>query len=454
MITLPESFISSLQHCKGFDEDPFVAAHHSAAPVSIRINEEKMERFSAVFSAAETDGAVPWCPHAHYLKERPLFTLDPAFHAGTYYVQEASSMFIHHALEATLGNARGLSALDLCAAPGGKSTLLASMPQFSLVLANEIIQGRVAVLQENLIKWGAHHTLVSNNDPRDFERLGAFFDVVLVDAPCSGSGLFRKDHEAVSSWSTDQVSFCAARQQRILTDILPALKEGGILLYSTCSFSRQENEDNLDYLMQSGQLESLQLPFPEEWGIVPVQSDRFSAHGYRFYPDRLRGEGFFCAVFRKNGPETPVEPSAKRLVCSHDPGIAGPWIQDTDGLVFFQKENEVFALPEVNQVGLGVLQQQLRLRRSALRLGVQIRNGFVPDHELAMSLLWSASIDRLQLDKLQALDYLRRESIGVDLQSNGWKLVCYGETPLGWAKIVQGKMKNHYPMNWRILMRK
>lgn len=454
MITLPESFTSSLQRCKGFDEGSFVAAHQTAAPVSIRINAKKKERFAAVFSAAETDGAVPWCNHAFYLKERPAFTLDPVFHAGAYYVQEASSMFIHHALETTLGNARGMNVLDLCASPGGKSTLLASMPQFSLVLANEIIQGRVAALQENLIKWGAHHTLVSNNDPRDFERLGAFFDVVLVDAPCSGSGLFRKDHEAVASWSTDQVSFCAARQQRILTDILPALKEGGILLYSTCSFSRQENEDNLDYLMQSGQLESIQLPVPEEWGIVPVQSDRFAAHGYRFYPDQLKGEGFFCAVFRKIGPEAPVQPTTKSMVFGTDPGIAASWIQDAADLLFFKKENEVFAFPAANQFAFGLVQEQLRLRRSGLRLGVQIRNEFVPDHELAMSLLWSRSIERLPLDKPQALDYLRRESIVVDAQSNGWKLVCYGEMPLGWAKIVQGKLKNHYPMNWRILMRK
>lgn len=454
MSTIPAPFLFALQGCRGFNEDTFVSAHQQAAPVSIRVNTHKAHLTPTPFLELERDGEIPWCSDAFYLRQRPVFTLDPVFHAGAYYVQEASSMFIRHALETVLGGASGLTALDLCAAPGGKSTLLASMPQFALVLANEIIQSRVSVLQENTIKWGAHHVFVSNNDPRVFASMGECFDVVLVDAPCSGSGLFRKDSDAIQEWSPEQVGFCVARQQRILSDVLPSLKEGGVLVYSTCSFSPEENEANLDYLVQSGFLESVALDIPEGWGIVQTASAKYGAHGYRFYPDQVRGEGFFCAVFKKVGTHQGRVSPAKTIAFSSDPGIAKSWLRSAEGLVFYRKDSEVFACDESVHLQLEWMQQHLKLRRSGIRLGKQIRELFIPDHELAMSRLWSSSIDCLELGKAQALDYLRREAIDLSAVSSGWKMVCHASIPLGWAKIVHGKMKNHYPMPWRILMRK
>ncbi len=291
----PENFIASLSGEPGFEPVNFINAHQIIeSPTSIRINPFKK-------SALKTNGQVPWCSEGYYLDTRPSFTFDPLFHAGCYYVQEASSMFIDHILKYIRQNDdEPIKVLDLCAAPGGKSTLINSaIGSKDLLVANEIIKTRVPVLCDNLNRWGTPNIIVSNNDPKDFSRLDGFFDMILVDAPCSGSGMFRKDAAAMNEWSEANVNLCHQRQERILADVYPALKEGGYLIYSTCSYSHQENEDILDWLCTEFDMESIRIPINKDWGIEETQSVAQKAWGYRFYPGKVKGEGLFAACLKK-----------------------------------------------------------------------------------------------------------------------------------------------------------
>lgn len=257
---LPASFLKSLEGIPGYDRDAFENVHEAGRQVtSLRINPGKwadpdidklIEGFSLHQGRQIAASQIPWCVNGYYLSDRPSFTFDPYLHGGAYYVQEASSMFIGYALEKVCGKKKGLKALDLCAAPGGKTTLLASLPNISLLVSNELIRSRVPVLYENVVKWGAPHVFVSQNDPRDFQRLPGFFDILMVDAPCSGSGLFRRDPDAISEWSPNNVTLCSQRQQRILADAIPSLKDDGLLIYSTCSYSIEEDEHILDWLIK------------------------------------------------------------------------------------------------------------------------------------------------------------------------------------------------------------
>jgi 16S rRNA C967 or C1407 C5-methylase (RsmB/RsmF family) len=292
-LNLPEPFIRSLQHVKGFNEEAFKAVLASGTQItSVRLNPQKFKIHPADDGTKfKIDSDVPWSSNGYYLTERPSFTLDPLFHAGAYYVQEASSMFLEEALKQTVDLTQPLKILDLCAAPGGKSTLIQSVISAdSLLVSNEVIKARVNILSENIIKWGAANVIVTNNDPKDFQRVQNYFDVVVVDAPCSGSGLFRKDANAVNEWSENNVALCAQRQQRILGDIFPSLKQGGVLIYSTCSYSQQEDEEIADWLAAELKVESVKLNLPagqagveQGWGIVETVSERSGSFGYRFY---------------------------------------------------------------------------------------------------------------------------------------------------------------------------
>ena len=452
---LPESFLDSLAACPGMDREAFLRAHAHPAPISIRIHPQKVTHISGLrgLSSRQTAG-VDWCPHGYYLNERPSFTLDPLFHAGAYYVQEASSMFIHHAAQTVLGSTRGAIALDLCASPGGKATLLSTLPQLRCVLANEIIQSRIPALTENAVRWGTEKLLISNNDPQSLERLGAYFDLVLVDAPCSGSGLFRKDPDAIEEWNTELPGFCSARQQRILTSAMKTVKEGGYLIYSTCSYSPCENEENVDFILDSGEFQSIDVHPDPAWNIVVAATPRHNAIGYRFYPHHIMGEGFFCAVFQRTAPsgEMSTGSPASLSIMKNKSGLS-PWVTEKEGHVVFQWQDRLYLQAEENLSDLQHFRQQLRLKRSGISLGAFKRDDFIPDHELALSLQLGEQVRRLDLDLPSAVLYLKKEPIELADQQDGWACVTFAHLPLGWVKIVQGRCKNYYPMSSRILMR-
>ncbi|MFN5812728.1 MAG: methyltransferase RsmF C-terminal domain-like protein [Bacteroidota bacterium] len=449
---LPKAFIDSLDGCVGFNEASFVQAHELSPAISIRKNPFKVVDNTVLFKEFNA-GNVPWCLHGQYLKERPRFTLDPLLHAGAYYVQEASSMFLYHVVENILAEQKNLKVLDLCASPGGKSTLLASMKQFDLVLSNEIISTRLPALNENIVKWGSSKSLISNNDPKDFQVLGEIFDAVLVDAPCSGSGLFRKDPSALGEWSTNHVGFCAVRQQRILHDAMAVLKPGGHLIYSTCSYSREENEGNIDFLLDSGMLTSVKVDIPAKWGIVQTASDRKGGIGYRFYPDQLQGEGFFCSIFQKTSSSDVHlrNPSNHIMHQYKNTSELQDWA-DTNQLHVFEEDGILLGLNESIAESRSFFKQHLRLRKSGVKLGASMKKGFVPDHELALSDLVSSDQRRMDLSKKEALQFLRKEEVEIGEMSDGICLVTYQNLPIGWSKIIRNRLKNNYPVSWRILL--
>ena len=361
-------------------------------------------------------------------------------------------MFVRHILDSVFQHEKNLKALDLCAAPGGKTTLIASLPYFNTVLANEIIQSRVGVLAENIVKWGSSHVIISNNDPEDIAELGEQFDLVLTDAPCSGSGLFRKDESAMDEWSPAAVELCAARQKRILQHAMSLVKEGGYLIYSTCSYSVLENEANADFILDSGLFETVALDVENNWGIVVTESAKHHARCFRFYPDRLSGEGFFCTLFRKVAGSSP-SPILQQTNTLPVGRIVQKWLRnDMPDMAFHMKDNTVFMLDDPAFSNYKEWAGVLKIRKSGLKMGALIREELIPDHELAMSPYLTQDLAIIELDKENAIKYLRKDDVFVDKAGTGWHLVQYRHRAIGWAKMVNGRLKNHYPLHWRIMM--
>jgi len=464
MSKLPASLMTSLTNVKGFNKEAFEAVHASGEQVtSIRVNPSKMssvnrettdDKQSTLLSSVicHLSTPTPWCPYGYYLAERPSFTFDPLFHAGVYYVQEASSMFLWEVLRQTIAqNTAGLKVLDLCAAPGGKSTLLASYFSDGLVVANEVIRSRAAILVENITKWGSSNTVVTNNDPKDFARLEGYFDVMVVDAPCSGSGLFRKDVSAVEEWSEDNVQLCSQRQQRILADAWKALKNNGVLIYSTCSYSKQEDEDILDWLCEECNTENIRLGLKEEWAIVETESDKSNAFGYRFYPYNVKGEGFFVAAFRKTGGDTKEYRVQGLPKASKDESAAVERFIDGDEMVYFKQGENIVAIAKQWQTDVAILQKHLYLRKAGITIGALKGKDIVPAHELAMSVLVNKNVPRVPLTKQQAIEYLQKKDLQLNNFDKGWALATYNNVNLGWVKVLHNRVNNYYPVEWRIL---
>lgn len=461
-MNLPEAFILSLQNVKSFNEEAFKIVHQSGAQItSVRLNPNKIFNIKSSISDDKTE-RVPWSSHGYYLTERPSFTLDPLFHAGAYYVQEASSMFLEEALRQTVDLTQPLKVLDLCAAPGGKSTLIQSViSKESLLVSNEVIKTRVNILSENITRWGAANVIVTNNDPKDFQRLQNYFDVIVVDAPCSGSGLFRRDAEAIYEWSENNVALCASRQQRILADVMPALKAGGILIYSTCSYSQQEDEDIADWLANELKVESVKLKVDERWGIVETVSERSGSFGYRFYPDKVKGEGFFIAAFKKPGSNEVFNefkrknPKAKirknTILTGKEAEVLKPYLLNAGNFVFIKQNEEVIAMPLHLEEDLRITQSFLYIKKAGIKLGTIIRNQLIPAHELAVSNIINQHIPRQEIGKETALEYLRKLEISLQTEIMGWILVTYQQLPLGWLKLMPGRSNNYYPRQCRIL---
>jgi len=450
-VQLPQQLLDSLNDVKGFDKEAFEKIHASLNQItSIRINHFKLSEAKASPPAGGggLEGAVPWSQYGYYLKERPSFTLDPLFHAGCYYVQEASSMFLEQALKQTVDLSRPLKVLDLCAAPGGKSTHIQSLiSKDSVLVSNEVIRSRANVLKDNIIKWGCENVMVTNNDPKDFARLENYFDVIVVDAPCSGSGLFRRDEDAIDEWSLNNVALCSQRQQRILADVWPALKKNGILIYSTCSYSKEEDEDIVNWLLKELPTVNCKLSTDANWGIIESNS------GYRFWPDKVKGEGFFLACFRKTGGE---ENSSMKTKDKAEPAtrketeILQRWVK-TAGRHFIKYKNTAYAWPQELVDDFNLLLTNLRVIYSGTIIGEFFHDKVVPDHALAMSKLVNESVETTALNYDQAIEYLKRKDLHIETQKKGWQLVTYEGNSLGWINALPNRINNYYPKELRIL---
>ncbi len=450
-LVLPQPLLSSLELVKGFNKIAFEAVHMSSEQVcSIRSNPFK----KAIPHASIIRQSIPWCEQAFYLDERPSFTLDPLFHGGAYYVQEASSMFLHYLLKNILKEGvQQKKVLDLCAAPGGKTSLLASLFSDGLVVANEINKSRASVLIENITKWGLPNIIITNNNPEHFKQLEGFFDVIVVDAPCSGSGLFRKDPKAIEEWSLQNVAHCSVRQENILAAILPCLKEGGILVYSTCSYSTMENEGIADWLIHNQPLQSLNIPLPEAWNIVATQSPEAGATGFRFYPHLLQGEGFYIAAFQKIG-EVESLPRKENILpkpTRSELEQLSAYIGFANTYQYFKQHDAIRILPEMHDKFLAQLAKQLYIKKAGVELGVFKGKDFIPSHEWAVSILNKDKYPTTELDLNQSLQFLRRKEWSGDDLPKGWTLACFQGLPIGWIKVLPNRINNYYPAEWRIL---
>jgi 16S rRNA C967 or C1407 C5-methylase (RsmB/RsmF family)/NOL1/NOP2/fmu family ribosome biogenesis protein len=457
-VKLPNKLLESLKEIPGFNKEAFEKVHESREQVtSIRINPGKFSIGSEQLAISNPihhspftiHAAVPWSKYGYYLLQRPSFTFDPLFHAGCYYVQEASSMFIEQALKQTVDLSQPLRVLDLAAAPGGKSTHMQSLiSKNSLLVSNEVIRSRSNILKDNIIKWGSDNVIVTNNDPKDFAILENYFDVIVVDAPCSGSGLFRRDEEAIGEWSENNVQLCSQRQQRILADVWPALKKNGILIYSTCSYSKEEDEDIIEWMKNELAAENLQLAIDPKWKIVQ------SENGYRFWPDKIKGEGFFIACVKKLSGEGEVEVKAKdkiEKVSKKEMDIIKKWMRETDH-EFVKFRNQVYAVPKQLVKEVNFLQRHLHVIYFGTLIGELIRDKLIPFHALAMSNLVSDAIDKVELNKEQAIAYLQKKSlVNVNIESKGWKPVSYNSYNLGWINVLPSRINNYYPKELRIL---
>jgi 16S rRNA C967 or C1407 C5-methylase (RsmB/RsmF family)/NOL1/NOP2/fmu family ribosome biogenesis protein len=427
----------------------FLDSIQQPASTSVRLNPNKP---GAQF---ENTTAVPWCNLAYTLAERPEFIFDPLIHAGAYYVQESSSMFLDHVFRnLPHDSTKPIKVLDLCAAPGGKSTLINScLKPNDLLVSNEIIKARASILEENLMKWGQPNTVITQNDPKDFAPLKHFFDVIVIDAPCSGEGLFRRDKNAMNEWSLSNVALCEARQQRIVADVIDCLKPGGFLIYSTCTYNLNENEYNVRWMKQTFGLQNVSIPIPETWPIAPSLTDDVVA--YRFLPHKVSGEGLFMACLQK--PEEDVVEHrfkpipTKTKINQTQVEVLNSWVQGNEQYLWFDVGMHMMGIPLQHERAVGLLMRLLYVKNAGVNMGSFAGKELIPSHHLALSNCLSQSIQRIDLTKEEAIRYLRKDVLQLASNTKGWTALTYQNLPLGWAKMLPNRLNNYLPANLRIL---
>ena len=450
MISLPEEFVSTMRETLGSEAEELFAALDTEAATSIRLHP---------FKPAEVwpGEQVGWCAMGRYLSERPSFTLDPLQHAGAYYVQEASSQFVAHLLSGV--EMEGRRVLDMCAAPGGKTTIYSTLVGRSgLVVANDINRSRALALSDNVQRWGMGNVVVTCTEPRYIAAFEEWFDVVAVDAPCSGEGMFRKMEEARSEWSASSVDVCAARQKEILAEAWRTLRPGGTLIYSTCTFNPTEDEGIVEWLNSEygDELESAdRVSTPEEWGIV--RSDIGVFQTFHFYPHKARGEGFFAAVARKkDGAQRRVTPKSRRKVftsvTSAEKSEAARWVDDASRVSFRRIGDMIYCYDKDVVADVEALSDSLSVIYSGVSMGQIFKGKLKPEHPLALYVGLNAEVvSRVELDEATAISYLRRQDISAEGMTEGINLVCYKSLPIGFVKRIGARCNNMYPKDLRIL---
>lgn len=400
----------------------FLKGLGETAPVSIRLNPFKLAETTHKVNPELNPHPIPWCKDGYWLDTRPNFTFDPLLHAGVYYVQEASSMFLSHVLQHLVK--QPVMALDLCAAPGGKTTCACtSLPAGSFLFSNEPIGKRAQILAENVQKFGHEDVVVTNNYPRDYKKTKLGFDVIIADVPCSGEGMFRKDPQSIEEWSLQNVENCWQLQRSIIADIWDNLKPGGILIYSTCTFNAHEDEENIAWILNEYDAELLSVPTEEAWNITGSLIDNPLKDGrefpvYRFIPGKTRGEGIFMAIIRKRG------------------------------------ENKTFINKTTIDVDKAITEARKRLRilSHGVKYGMQKGKNVIPDHTLALSFSTDKSAyPNVEVDYQTAIAYLRHEAIVLSSDApRGIVLLTYKGYPIGFAKNLGNRANNLYPQEWRI----
>lgn len=445
---MPSAFVTRLEKQFGERWETIKNALESTPETSVLLN--------ALKDSGQFNGLhrVSWCEEGRILPERMVFAADPLWHAGTYYVQEAASMFVCRALE-TISGAENLRILDLCASPGGKSHLIQNfLKGKGLLISNEISMARAIILKTNVQRFGHPNTAVISGDPQELAKSGVVFDVVLCDAPCSGEGMFRKDHGARREWNPGLPDFCAHRQKGIIQAAAAMVKAGGYLVYSTCTFAEQENEEQVLSLWEKGGWEFVQIGRKPEWGVEEIAQDRLTA--YRLMPGLTAGgEGFFIAVLRKT--ESSVEFRRKEGESVFQPFRSS---EESEWMGLLRSKERVFRdvkgnlwqlTPELHEL-LPVIATKAKILNAGTSLGTIIGKEFIPDQGLATSLDLADEGPSVELDLEKARVFLRGGDPGRELFSRpGWNLVRYNGFGIGWVKVLERRVNNYYPKQLRLL---
>ncbi len=441
---LPGEFTARMKAQLGDSAQAFFDALETPSPVSIRLHHLKGR------SPYPYTDPVLWCRQGYYLESRPAFHLDPHWHGGAYYVQEASSMIVDHVLGFIIQNKQPRIWVDLCAAPGGKTGILAShMGPGDVLLANEVVGTRRAILRENLTKAGYLNTFIAGEPSSSFRE--PFADVMLIDAPCAGEGMMRKDAEAIRQWTPSLVQHCSILQRQLVSESVSALRPGGHLIYSTCSYSPDENLNNVQHFVSTYGLQPVPVQFPESWGIETLGQN--GIWGYQLFPHRVRGEGLFIALLQKEVSSDTYSPAIKKVMQAFEPLPA--WLDEH--------------IPDIDQyrvrknsISHQLIQTSAEVKANELltlfpkadligEAGERKGKDYVPAHFMAMSEIAKQRFGTIPLDHSTALDFLQRatDSLPGD-KTPGWYLVTFDETVLGWVKRIAQGWKNHYPMPWRL----
>jgi 16S rRNA C967 or C1407 C5-methylase (RsmB/RsmF family)/NOL1/NOP2/fmu family ribosome biogenesis protein len=444
---VPEYFINRIRLQRYVDAKALLKALEEPSPVSIRINKAKWNR--TLLNSEQ----VPWCGNGYYLATRPSYTLDPLFHSGCYYPQEASSMFLEQVIKQHSDLPPGCRVLDLCAAPGGKSTHLSDIiGADNLLVANEAIRSRATILAETITKWGSSNTIVTQNDPALFGRLPGYFDIILVDAPCSGEGMFRS-HTAVSEWSPGNTVHCSERQKRIIMDVWPALKENGIMIYSTCTFNPGENEENLKWFIDRNEAECVKIDISDFNGITEIDFE--GIFGYGFYPDKVKGEGFFVSALRKSGKQATAQNKSQR---KNDLNPDKSDFSFLDRSTYFSKDrvlkrgDDLYAIPCDLDDYLRIF-NNLKIIKAGTKVFTIKNKNYLPSHELSLSVrLKEEAYPANELSLSESLAYMRRDNFNLINKQKGWNLVRYKGVNLGFVNNIGSRVNNYFPVEWRIRM--
>ena len=437
---LPQDFLNRMSTLLGSECTSYEKAICTESPTSIRLHPYKGDH-------RQYDKIVPWCQNGYYLLDRPSFHLDPLWHAGAYYVQEASSMFLEQIFR-SLALPDEPIILDACAAPGGKSThLLSLMDHHGLLISNEIISKRNKVLVENVSRWGMANQIVIQAAVPELRTYDQRYDLVLVDAPCSGEGLFRKDERAIREWSVEHSDACAQRQHHILSDLSDLVVPGGYLIYSTCTHSEAENEDQIAKLIQSNEWDLVRLPIEHFQGVKTGRD----GIGFRFYPHRVEGEGHFISCIRRKGPTN--SGLRDRSAVTGIPDELNNWLDNELCSAFstIDHHGNVYLFPTEHLTVWEHFNRKGKIRYFGVQAGEFMRGELKPHHHLALSHLVDLQIPIVDVDLDRALKYLKKEDIGFSPSyPMGWNLVRYKGVNLGWIKVLQNRINNYYPKSLSI----
>lgn len=440
---LPEQFVIQMKRLLNEEFPEFENALHKESPVSIRLNPNKNTND---FNLNKSD-QIPWCTTGYYLKERPSFTLDPFFHAGHYYVQEPASMFLEYILNA-LKIPKNCNVLDLCSAPGGKSTLLLSyFSEDAFIHSHEYDPHRAKVLKQNLERWGTNNTYVSQGSLEQLSNSSMRYKIILVDAPCSGEGMFRKEPEALKQWSPQKVKACTVMQQNILKVADALCETGGYIIYSTCTYNSEENEQQLTPYVLGGRFKSIQLPnyFAQEY----LEKQVFV---YRFYPHKLSSEGLTISVIQKQEELISLNFKLKSASIKFNKEFnPADWINNSTAYQIISVRELFYAVHQNHLEQFAYLNSFLRFSGGAIPVCQMKGIAVYPEHGLALSIHLNEQIHKYDLDLKEALNFLRATYAPLQKEIKAkWLLAVYKSAHLGWFKVNQNGLKNYFPINQRI----